>query len=327
MGCLPFCVVPSDMVESSNKVMLRNIVHKKSNYEAYAKQVNGLGKKELDFLTSVKGYILKVYKETQLQFKQYDPLLQAMLRYSHPMHLEYRKAYKLLFNNWIEVNGCLNTHYGNNKVGPMAIVWFFHFFLQGWLNKQHATIDNAVDISLLTKWVEKFLVQKKVDDFIPPFDRTPDLVTYVETFNNDGDITPGSGGSSGGAPGGGGGCCTGARGTLGVNALGTRVRNANIDPRFQASAMHNKVLCGRIKPLKPGLSSSNRQFAVQWARLDYIASLGTSKVTAIQGVTKRSITFSSLAKTRMECFGARRPCSHRGLASNNLYQLLWCLLQ
>ena len=72
------------------KVMLRNVMRNKSSYEAYAEQVHGLGKKDLDFLTSIKGYFPKVYEETQLQLRQYDPLLQAMLGDNHPMHLKYR---------------------------------------------------------------------------------------------------------------------------------------------------------------------------------------------------------------------------------------------
>ena len=128
-------------------------------------------------------------------------------------------------------------------------------------------IDNAVDIPPLTKWVEKFLVQKKVDDFIPPF-------MYVDIFNNNDGVTPGGGGSGRGTPGGGGGRRTGAGGTLGVNALGTRVSNANIDPRFQDGTMHNKILCGRIKTLKAGLEqqqppiccpvSPHKQLCLSW---------------------------------------------------------------
>lgn len=75
----------------------------------------------------------------------------------------------MLFDNWIDVMSCLNAHYRNDKVGPTAIVWFFHFYIQGYLKKQHETINTVVAIPLLTKWVKNFLVQKKVENLIPPF--------------------------------------------------------------------------------------------------------------------------------------------------------------
>ena len=49
-GCLPFGVIPSKMVNASNKVLLCNIVQTNFNYESYAENVYGIGKTELNFL-------------------------------------------------------------------------------------------------------------------------------------------------------------------------------------------------------------------------------------------------------------------------------------
>ena len=109
-------------------------------------------------------------------------------------------------------------------------------------------INGTADISPLTKWVKNFLVQKIVHNFVPPFEGTPNLVTYKKGFNNDVGVTPGGGGR--GTPGGGvdrqpSGICT-----PGGNSLGTWVSNANVDPRCQDSAMRGKIVRGRIKTPK-----------------------------------------------------------------------------
>ena len=126
-GCLPFCITPSKLLDARNRVLLRNIKHNTTSYKAYAQQVHGLTKKDLDFLTNIRGYFPKAYVELQLQIQQYNPFLQLMLGNNHLMLLKYQGAHNLIFENWIDVISCLNTHYGNNKVGPMEIVWLFHF--------------------------------------------------------------------------------------------------------------------------------------------------------------------------------------------------------
>ena len=162
-GCLPLCITPSKLLDASNKFLLRNIKHNTNSYKAYAEQVHGLTKKDLDFLTNIRGYFPKAYKELQLQIRQYDPFLQSMLGDNHLMLLKYRGVYNLIFENWIDVISCLNAHYGNDKVGPTAIVWFFHFYIQGYLRKQYETINTTVAIPLLITWVHTFLVRLKVD--------------------------------------------------------------------------------------------------------------------------------------------------------------------
>ena len=61
-GCLPFCITPSNLLDASNKVLLRNIKQNTNSYEAYAEQVHGLTKKDIDFLTNIRGYFPKAYK-------------------------------------------------------------------------------------------------------------------------------------------------------------------------------------------------------------------------------------------------------------------------
>ena len=107
------------------------------------------------------------------------------------------------------------------------------------------------------------------------------------------------------------------------------------------NSFHRSVRCSQIvvyprsggmqveksRHLKPSLKRSNHRFAAQWARTDNVVSLGTSKGIATPRAAKRRITSSSPTTTRMGCFDTLKPCSHRKLASNILYQLLWCLLR
>ena len=210
----------------------------------------GWEKKELDFLTNIRGYFPKAYLELELQIRQYDPFLQSMLSDYHRMLLQYRGAYELIFESWIEVVSCLNAHYGNDKVGPTAIVWFFHFYIQGYLRKQYETINAAVAPPPLIKWVKTFLVQRKVDNLIPPFDLAPNLALHVKKITNISSVTPGGGGSGGGAPSSDGGRRTGFGGTPGGNTLGNCVENTNIDPCFQEADLRSRIRRGRIKTLK-----------------------------------------------------------------------------
>ena len=168
------------------------------------------------------------------------------------MLIEYQGAYELLFEHWIDVMSCLNIHYRNDKVGPTAIVWFFHFYIQGYLRTQYQTIDAAVATPKLIEWVKTFLIRQRVDNLIPPFDLAPDLALYINKITNISGVTPGGGGSGGGAPGSNGGRCT-VGGTPGGNNLGTRVENTNIDPRFQEVKLMGKIRHGRIKTLKTKL--------------------------------------------------------------------------
>ena len=49
----------------------------------------GWEKKDLGFLTNIRGYFPKVYNNSQLQIRKYDMFLQLMLSDNHLMILEY----------------------------------------------------------------------------------------------------------------------------------------------------------------------------------------------------------------------------------------------
>ena len=127
IGCLPFGVIPSKMMTPNSRTLLSTIMNNNNNLESYVESVHGLIKTELDFLKSIKTHVPTHYEEFKIQIEQYDLFLGAFLGTGHAVYGEYRKAYKLVVKKWMFYIRQFDVGYGNAKVGPMLIVWFFHF--------------------------------------------------------------------------------------------------------------------------------------------------------------------------------------------------------
>ena len=192
-----------------------------------------------------------------MKIEQYNPFLGTFLGTGHLVYCEYKNAYKLVFRHWMTFIKKFNMCYGNTKVGPMLIVWFFHFYIYGCLQDQHNSVDKIIPHLPLVEEVKKFLLRKKVHKFVPPFNNVPVLDTFFCNASNAWD-NGNPGGSGGGTPGGGGRGNPGSRGNPGGNSLGAQVHNRNADSHIQDNkALRTKIQNGTIKSQTTRLERDN----------------------------------------------------------------------